>query len=159
MIDANFINPFLAATLDVLKVQAEVTATAGKLYLKKSEEKVMGDISGIIGIVSDNFNGSVAISFPEKTFLNVMSAMLGEEITELNSEIIDGAGEITNMIFGQAKVKLNDRGYGIKMALPQIITGENHSFQSLTKGPTVVVPFTSSAGNFSVEVFLSEHSI
>ncbi len=156
MIDINFINPFLGATLHVLKVQANIEATPGKVYMKKPADTLKGDVSGVIGIVSDTFNGSVIISFPEQTFLNVIGGMLGETYTELNKEILDGAGEITNMIFGQAKITLNERGYGIKIALPQVITGKGHSLSAMSKGPTVVIPFTSPVGDFFVEISLSE---
>lgn len=155
MLDTDFINPFLTATLFVLKTQARVSAEPGKIFLKKDGDKFFGDISGVIGIVSDAFNGSVVISFPEKTFLKVVSGMLGEEITKLSSENIDGAGEITNMIFGQAKVVLNEKGYGIKTALPSVVTGKDHAVLALTKGPVVVLPFTSNAGEFFVEICLS----
>ena len=156
MIDINFVNPFLHATLNTLKVQASIEATPGKPYLKKDDITMSGDVSGVIGIVSETFNGSVVISFPESTFLKVMSGMLGEEITTLSKDILDGAGEITNMIFGQAKVTLNDRGYGIKMALPTVVSGKGHTLSALSKGPIVVVPFTSPVGNFFVEICLSE---
>lgn len=157
MIDINFVNPFLAATLHVLKVQAQVEATPGKVYLKKDNPTTLsGDVSGVIGIVSETFNGTVVISFPEETFLKVMSNMLGEEYTELSKDILDGAGEITNMIFGQAKITLNERGYGIKIALPTVVSGKGHTMQGTTKnGPTVVIPFTSPAGSFFVEITLS----
>lgn len=155
MLDTDFINPFLTATLFVLKTQARVTAVPGKISLKKEADKFSGDVSGVIGIVSESFNGSVVISFPEATFLKVMSGMLGEDIKELNKENLDGAGEITNMIFGQAKVVLNEKGYGIKTALPSVVTGKDHSVSALTKGPIVVLPFTSNAGDFFVEICLS----
>ena len=154
-LDTQFINPFLDATLHVLKVQASVDAIAGKICLKKKGDKYNGDISGIIGIISDNFNGSVAISFPAETFLKVMSSMLGEVCNELNKDIMDGAGEITNMIFGQAKVTLNEKGYGIKTALPSVISGKDHSVSSSSNGPVVIVPFESTAGSFFVEICLS----
>lgn len=155
-LDTNFVNPFLTAALHVLKVQASVEAQAGKIYVKKPNESLLGDVSGVIGIVSDAFEGSVVISFPEQTFLNVMSGMLGETFTVLNKEILDGAGEITNMIFGQAKIVLNEQGYGIKSALPSVVSGRNHTIMGLTKGPIVVVPFTGSAGEFFVEICLSK---
>lgn len=155
MLDTNFINPFLTATLHVISVQANIKAEAGTIFMRKPTDIHVGDISGIISIVSEAFTGSMVISFPEKTFLGIMSAMLAEEFTELNQEIIDGAGEITNMIFGQAKVVLNERGYGIKTALPTVVTGKNHSLSSLTKEPVMVVPFKSPVGDFFVEVCLS----
>lgn len=154
-LNTDFINPFLDATLRVLDVQANVKAKAGKIVLKKNWDEFTGDISGIIGIVSDSFNGSVVISFPEKTFLKIISSMLGEEYHEINKDILDGAGEITNMIFGQAKVTLNEKGYGIKIALPSVVHGKNHSLSSQTQGPIVVIPFESSAGIFHVEICLS----
>lgn len=153
--DTGFINPFLEATMHVLDVQAKVQAKAGKITLKKSDTPSSADISGIIGIVSDNFNGSVVISFPESTFLKIMSSMLGEDLQEMNKDILDGAGEITNMIFGQAKIILNEKGYGIRTALPSVVHGKNHIMSSQTKGPVVIIPFESQVGNFHVEICLS----
>lgn len=154
-LDTDFINPFLDATLRVLQVQARVESKAQKMYLKKPGDKFTGDVSGIIGIVSETFNGSVVISFPEATFLKVMSNMLGENVTGLSGDILDGAGEITNMVFGMAKVDLNAKGYGIKTALPSVVSGKDHQLTALTTGPCVVLPFTSSAGDFFVEICLS----
>lgn len=153
--DTEFIDPFLTSAIHVLKVQASVDARAGKPALKKSGEVLSGDVSGIIGVISESFQGSVVITFPEKTFLKVMSSMLGEEFTELSQDILDGAGELTNIIFGQAKITLNNKGYGIQTAIPTVISGRNHSFTAQTKGPVVVIPFESSAGLFFVEICMN----
>ena len=150
--DIEFVDPFLTATIHVLKVQAAVEATAGKVGLKKPGVLTSGDISGIIGVVSDTFNGSVIISFPEKTFLKIMSNMLGEEYTVINKDIVDGAGELTNIIFGQAKITLNEKGYGIQTAIPSVVSGKNHMLSVQTRGPVVVVPFESSLGPFVIEI-------
>lgn len=154
-LDTDFINPFLAATINTLKVQAQIKTEAGQVYVKKPQEFIQGDISGVIGIVSDSFNGSVVITFPEKVFLKIISNMLGEEYTKIDNDIVDGAGELTNMIFGQAKVTLNEKGYGIKTAIPSVVTGKDHTLSGLTKGPIVIVPFTTEFGPFFVEICLS----
>ncbi len=155
IIDVEFINPFLSATMHVLKVQASTESTPGKISMKEDKSKYMGDISGVIGLVSDSFNGSVVISFPENTFLKIISRMLGEECKELNKDIQDGAAELTNMIFGQAKVTLNEKGYGLKTAIPSVVTGKNHSVQSLTSGPQVLIPFQTDVGEFFIEICTS----
>lgn len=155
-LDTDFINPFLVATLNVLKIQTKVEAQPGKLYLKKRGDSLLGDISGVIGIVSESFNGSVIISFPAATFLAIMSSMLGETYTEIVPDIIDGAGEITNQVFGQSKAILNEKGYGIKTAIPSVVSGKDHTLTSLTNGPTVVIPFTTKVGEFFVEICISE---
>jgi len=153
-IDIEFINPFLHATTLVLKRQAETDAVAGKPFTKL-DQKYNGDVSGVIGLVSDSFSGSVVISFPEKTFLAIMSKMLGEKYEKLVPELTDGAAELLNIIFGQAKVSLNAKGYAIKTALPSVVIGSNHTVHTKTSGPTVVVPFDSEAGIFYVEICAS----
>ena len=132
-----------------------MTAKPGKIYVKQPEDKFLGDISGTIGLVSDAFNGAVVISFPKETFLKIMSKMLGETITSISKEVEDGAAEITNIVFGQAKTVLNQLGYGIQTAIPSVITGAQHSVQNLTKGPRVIIPFDSEIGNFFIEICTS----
>jgi chemotaxis protein CheX len=107
-LDANFINPFISGTVSTLKIQCSVDAHAGTAFLKsKTSPKLKTDIAGLIGITSEAFRGNIAICFPEKTFLGIMSQMLGEEFTEINNEVEDGAGELMNIIFGTAKKVLN----------------------------------------------------
>ena len=154
-LDVNFINPFLAGTINVLKVQAQVDATPGKIFQKDASDKFHGDISGVIGLISEAFTGSVVISFPKATFLAIMSKMLGENYTEITKEIEDGAGEFTNIIFGQAKVTLNERGYGIKTAIPSVISGKDHTVTHIAQGPRVVVPFQTPVGEFFIEICIN----
>jgi chemotaxis protein CheX len=154
-LDVNFINPFLLATVNVLEIQASTKAIQGQIYKKTSKDQFNGDISGVIGLISDAFSGSVVITFPKDTFLKIMSRMLGEEVTVINKDIEDGAGELTNIIFGQAKVSLNEKGYGIKTAIPSVISGEGHSVLQMTDGPRVVIPFETDVGKFFVEICLS----
>lgn len=154
-LNTEFANPFLSGAMHVLEVQANIKSHAGQIFVKKAEDKFYGDVSGVIGIVSDHFNGTVVISFPEETFLKVMSSMLGEEYHSLDKELLDGAGEITNMIFGYAKQILNEKGYGIKMALPSVVSGKDHSLSSSSQGTSLVIRFESTAGSFFVEICLS----
>jgi len=154
-ISAEFIDPFLVSTLNVLKLQASTVAVSGTPFRKEHGDKFLGDISGVIGLVTDDFTGSVVISFPEKTFLTVMSRMLGEEFTSMTPDIQDGAGELTNIIFGSSKVVLNQKGFNIQTALPSVIVGEGHAILSPNRGLRVAIPFSSDAGDFFIEICLS----
>jgi chemotaxis protein CheX len=155
-LDVNFINPFLEGTIEVLKIQAQTQAKAGTPGAKDPKATFGGDISGVIGLISENFTGSVVISFPAPTFLKIMSRMLGEDLKELTPELQDGAAELTNIIFGYAKRVLNEKGFGIKMAIPSVITGKDHSIQNNTRGPRIAIPFESDAGNFAIEICIGE---
>lgn len=151
-IDVKFVNAFLDAAIKVMKVQSQTDVVPGAPFLKNAKEAFTGDISGVIGLVSEAFNGAIVINFPEATFLGVISRMLGEKFETLTPEISDGAAELTNIISGQAKVTLNELGYGIKMATPSVIVGKNHQISDYTSGPRMSVPFTCDLGSFTIEI-------
>lgn len=155
ILEIGFINPFLESATKVVQIQASTIATYGKPFRKLPGDKFLGDISGVIALVTDIFKGTVVISFPENTFLKIMSRMLGEEYLKITNEIIDGAGEITNIIFGQAKIILNERGFGIKTALPSVVVGGDQGAASGTNGAGIAIPFESDAGPFYVEIYVS----
>ncbi|MCX7634486.1 MAG: chemotaxis protein CheX [Syntrophales bacterium] len=150
---AEFINPFLEATVEVLKTMAFVEPVAGKPYLKK-DNVARGDISGVIGLTGDA-RGSLALSFSEASILEIVRNMLGEEINDLNGDIKDAVGELTNMISGVARKKLEASGYSIIGAIPTVVSGKNHSIRHVLGGPSIIIPFETSAGTFVVDVCLN----
>lgn len=127
--DVKLINPFINATLNVLETMAFTKARAEKPYLKK-DQVACGDVSGVIGLTGEA-SGTISVSFTEKSILAIVSNMLGEEIKELNEEIQDAVGEITNMISGQARRELEGLGKRLKAAIPTVITGKNHTITQL----------------------------
>lgn len=155
VIDTEMITPFLDATTRVLLVQAATVARSGALS-SKEQAQCSGDISGVVGMVGDSFSGTVVISFPEPTFLMIMSRMMGESFAGLTEELADGAAELMNIIFGWAKAALNKKGYGIKAAVPSVVTGRNHFVHTRVDGPVVVVPFETDVGSFFVEICASQ---
>jgi len=96
--NVKFINPFLEGTTSVLNTMAFIAPRAGKPYLKK-DSMAVGDISGIIGLTGAA-RGSLALSFSKGCILKIVSNMLGEEINEINGDIKDAVGELTNMVSG-----------------------------------------------------------
>jgi chemotaxis protein CheX len=149
-----YINPFLDATIKVLKTMAFTEATAGKPYVKKGEE-AKGDVTGIIGITGD-VGGSLSITFTGDCICNIVSNMFGETIKEVNDEVKDAVGELTNMISGDARRVLDDIGLKLVAAIPSVISGKNHSIKHMVKGPVIAIPFSTNAGPFTVEVTFNQ---
>ena len=152
--DVRFINPFLEATIDVLKTMAFVESRPGKPYLKK-DNLAKGDVSGIIGFTGAA-TGSMALSFSEKCILTIVSNMLGEESKEINSDIKDAVGEITNMVSGAARKNLESLGLSISAAIPTVIAGKGHSVSHVMGGPSIIIPFETDYGPFFVDVCIGE---
>src|SRR5688572_11064834 len=93
----------------------------GKPFLKGSGPSPSMDIAAVIGLTSKSFNGSVAICFPKAVFLMIMEKLLGETHKDIDKELEDGASELLNIIFGQAKKVLYAKGYAIERAVPTIV--------------------------------------
>ncbi|MBN2396965.1 MAG: chemotaxis protein CheX [Deltaproteobacteria bacterium] len=152
--DVRFINPFLTGTMNVLRTMASVEPRPGKPYLKK-DSLATGDVSGIIGLTG-SVAGSMALSFSEKAILKIVSNMLGEELTEVNGDITDAVGEITNMVSGASRKELEAVGLTISAAIPTVISGKGHSIKHVLGGPSLIIPFETDHGPFVVDVCISD---
>ena len=148
--DVRFINAFLEGTLNVLKTMAFVEPKPGKPYLKK-DSLANGDVSGIIGLTG-SATGSMALSFSEGSILKIVSNMLGEEIKEINGDITDAVGEITNMVSGSARKELEPLGLNILAAIPTVVSGKSHSIKHVLGGPSIIIPFEIEEGPFVVDI-------
>ena len=150
-VNVEFINPFLKSIVNVLATMAKLEAKAGKPVLKKGQV-ARGDVTGLIGMISEKAKGSLAITFTESVVLEINRRMLGEAPAAIDESVVDLVGEITNMVCGGAKSELANKGYDFDLAIPGMIAGKNHSVTHKAKGPAILVPFTTEYGNFYVEV-------
>ncbi len=155
-LDVNFINPFLGSTRNAIEMQASCKVELGKPRLKKSGEVLNADIAGVISLTSSAFTGSIALCFPAQTFLGIYGAMLGETPTEITEESQDAAGELLNIIFGQAKAVLNDtKGYSIQKAIPTVVRGQALQVHHMSREVAVILPFTCDYGAFHIEISIN----
>jgi len=146
--DATVINPFLKATVEVIKTMAFTTVTPGKPYLKKNQ-KATGDVTSVAGLTGEP-NGTISISFDQESILHITSKMFAENITELTDEVAEAAGEIFNMISGQARQGLEAAGRSYQGSIPSIFRGR-HDIAHITAGPQIAVPFTAEKGTVTIE--------
>jgi CheY-specific phosphatase CheX len=107
-----------------------------------------GDISGILDLTTDVLVGSLIVSFKRKTLLNILKVLYRRDLANGEPAIADGAGEITNIIFGILKHRLAKKQVALKMSLPQVLTGDGHKI--IFDNWTLNSRFTSTAGDFTV---------
>ena len=148
-LDVNFIKPFIKASFDTIKLQANLPIELAKIQTSLSQVTNNVVIAGNLNISSDTFNGSLSICFPEDVFLSIYNSMLGTEETEINEDIVDCAAELTNIILGSAKADINrSTGTVIDKAIPQVITGNPVNLKQLVGNKCIVVPFKVPKGLF-----------
>ena len=121
---AEFINPFLHATKNVLETMAQTMVTAQKPQLKEGKTSY-GEVTGIIGMTSVEVTGSMIVSFSEKCILKIVANMLMEEPkAKIDDEVVDAVGELTNMICGGAKAQLAKIDHKFDLATPTMVVGK-----------------------------------
>lgn len=152
--NVTFINPFLESTINVLSTMASINPVPGKPFLK-NDKVACGDVSGIIGLTG-TARGSMAISFSTASILKIVSNMIGEKHSVVNSSICDAVGELTNMVSGDARKRLETEGFQINASLPTVVYGENHIINHVLGGPSIIIPFDTEEGPFFVDVCLAD---
>ena len=152
--DAKIINPFLESAQNVLKTMAMIEATPGKPYLKK-ESRAMGDVSGIIGITGVA-QGSMSISFEKDCICAVVANLFGSPVDAITEEVKDAVGEMTNMICGDARRRLEAQGTSLQAGTPTVVAGKDHSITHIHTGPCLAMPFETPDGGFTVEVAFND---
>ena len=153
---AEFINPFLTATKNVLETMCQTKVQALKPTLK-TDSVSYGEITGIIGMASGTVTGCMVLSFTENCILNIVGNMLYEDPkSKIDEEIIDAVGELTNMICGGAKSHLAKLNHKFDLATPTMVVGKGVEITYHTDAPTIVIPFQTEYGDFVVEANLVE---
>jgi len=117
------------------------------------------DITGVISLTGD-IMGSVILSIDNQTARKAISNMLGDQIQD-QQEIIDGIGEITNVIVGMAKTDLSNFSCDFEISLPVMLIGKRTNIQHLSgeKKHLTTIPFETEDGSvFHLELFLRDNN-
>lgn len=149
---AAFFKPFIEGTLNTLSVQCNLPAKPGKPFYKKDSKDYYFDVAGVVGVTSRTVNGSFMMNFKEDVFLKLVGRMLGETYNQFQPGLEDAVSELVNIVLGSAKVKLNEAGHGLQMAIPTVVHGQAIVANCQQSVPTIVIPFESEIGTFHAEI-------
>ncbi len=150
-IDFNFLTPFIEGASKALRDLCNISARIDKVAPAAEVEDIPIAIAGVIGITGAKYRGAMTIGFPTAVFLHIMSKMLGEDYKEITPELADGAAELSNIVFGQAKMTLNQLGHNIQMALPNVVMGKEVASRPSNNADAARIIFETAAGPFMIE--------
>lgn len=110
------------------------------------------DISGFVYLMDKNIEGTLMVSFPQTTIFNMLTTIYNKNFSEIDKAVKSGVGELTNIVFGIFKKSLNENGFNFQMCIPTVIVGAQHSIDVVIPNKTLIIPFETTAGQFSVTV-------
>lgn len=145
---AEYVNPVISATKSVFEMMLGCTANRTTLRLKAVNESNY-EVSAVIG-VSGRAAGTIVVSLSKQAACAVLKRMLGQEATEVNRDVCDAVGELTNMIAGSAKAQLAK--YELSISLPNVVSGSEYQVFFPSNVQPFVIGFESEIGPFTIEV-------
>ncbi len=145
--DIKYINPFIKAVKRLFDTMIEVPFKLGKPGIKKGNVPSF-EISSIIGL-SGTVTGCVVINLSKPVALQMVSKLLGDEVTELDDDCTDAIGEIANMIAGNAKTDFPSTGTSI--SVPSVVVGK-HKVSYPSGLPIIAIPCATDKGQMVIEV-------
>lgn len=143
-----YINPFLAASVNLFKNYLGSELSNETPFVNK-EPCDLDEVSAIIGLSGDVI-GAVVLSFDRETAIKIVSKFAARQYVGLSSEVIDGVGELVNILAGNAKKDLNE--FRIDISLPGVITGSKSKINWPSDVPVITIPFKSDMGKFNISV-------
>ena len=151
--DVKLLNPFIQAAAEVLKAEVKAEVSRGEISLQKSA-LTSDDITVLINLIGDVY-GVVMYGMPTATGLKMVSRIMGQEFSELDSLAQSGVAELGNVISGQATIRFSEAGYNSNISPPMVLTGKGITISTLDF-PRIVVPLTTQYGEFTVHLALKE---
>lgn len=148
----DFLNPVLSACENVMINIADLHIHTGKPCIRKPKEpETGGSITGLICMRGTSRCASIAVIFKEQVLLSMSHRVLPEDSENKEFLAFDLVGEISNLVIGGVKARLQKKGYNFQITLPTVISGHDYLVAHQTKSPIVRIPFDSEIGRFHVE--------
>src|ERR1700722_6980527 len=119
---------------------------------------LVGDVSGVIGMAQNQLEGTLTLCLTFETVRDILPQIVGKSVSITHEMAVDAVGEITNMIFGQIKRDMSERGYQLKLGIPCVVTGKGHFVSQFHRGKYMIVPFHLDGQLFQVYVALHDNS-
>lgn len=151
-VDIDYINPVISGLEHVFKTMLNCNVERTGLGLMENNQALY-PVSGIIGI-SGRGVGTVVLSMQESVALKSAGAMLMTDgLTEIDDDVLDAVGELTNMVCGEAKAKLEQ--YRLSMSLPNILCGNNCRLHFPQNSRPISIPFKCDWGTLALQIGFS----
>ena len=153
-LDEQLSKEITGAVCSAMRDTFAVKVIPGEYEVGEGMVSLVGDVSGVIGMVQNQLEGTLTLCLTFETVRDILPQIIGHSVSVTHEMAVDAVGEITNMIFGQIKTELNKRGYGLKLGIPSVVTGRGHFVSQFHRGKYMIIPFYLEGQLFQVHVAL-----
>ena len=151
-IEIDYINPVVLGLEEVFQTMLNCNVERTGIGLMENS-LALYRVSGIVGI-SGKGAGTVVLSMQPSVAIKATETMLMMEgITEVNGDVLDTVGELTNMVCGSAKAKLAQ--FHLSISLPNVLAGDDCWLYFPQKAHPISIPFKCPWGLLALQIGFS----
>jgi len=140
-------------TESVFATMMNLELEPGEVFVEKEEATPASGVVSIIGLAGP-WVGSGSLCCSASFACKMASAFLMAEYDGVTEDVLDSVAEITNMIVGNVKTKLEERLGPMGLSTPTVIYGRNFQTRSARNQEWTVVPFTLDGDRICVQICL-----
>ena len=138
------------ATTEIFETMIMLDINAGDPIVEKINN-FKCSVSGVIGLAG-SCKGMLAIHLPDKVAMSITGSFLGMDVTEIDDDVTDAIGELANMVAGNIKMILDEKGNNVTVSIPSCVHGDEYTLDTVSDSKRVVIPFKIESGQFLVEL-------
>jgi chemotaxis protein CheX len=129
-----------------METKISVSKVTDAIYLNQAVEEVFGLMLGVaVEVVNEEFltedatatmtamvglagaiSGTCAMLVGSEAGIHMASCMAGMELDAVDETVLDGLGEITNMLAGAWKAKIPELNGACMLSVPTVVTGTQY---------------------------------
>ncbi len=139
IIDETIQSVFLLSITDTLTLDHSVEEVMGLMLgvpvsvaqdtaTPESDSVTLTAVIGLAGALS----GAYTVLVPAEAAMQMTTGMAGIEFTTVDETVIDGLGEITNMLAGAWKSKIHSLNSACLLSVPTVVTGTQYEVHKRT---------------------------
>lgn len=118
--------------------------------IKLENKNIMSSI-GMAGKI----DGSIILILDQVSACRIVSKMLSIDIKEVNSDVLDGVGEVVNILTGGMKRKLENFDYTFDISLPVVVHGGKDPATVIRSAYADCIEFNIECSDFKIFLILS----
>jgi len=140
------------STISVFSTMLNLTVSPGEPCEKVDPPPING-VMALLGFTGE-WIGTGVLFCQEKLAMRLSAAMLLNDVSEISPDVLDGIGELANMVFGNFKDNLEPISGALAISIPTVVYGRNFQARSPGNRAWLVAPFTVDDDTFEARVCL-----
>jgi chemotaxis protein CheX len=128
------------AVRDVFATMLDMHVEHGEDYMMTGAADAQGGVVSLIGFAG-SWSGAGCVSSSAEFACRISSHMFMVEYDAVTDEVLDAIAEVTNMVMGSVKTRLEESLGPMGLSIPTVIYGRNFTTRAGCTDDWIVVPF------------------